>query len=66
MVKVADLWRAIIKDTHPEAWETIEYKRKYKLAEKKRAPLPDPPETLVDPSPSLRCFYNIFTKVITK
>ena len=64
--KIADLWRAIIKDTHKEAWETIEYKRKYKIAEKKRAPLPDPPEgDLVEPYITLRCFYNIFTKVIS-
>ena len=61
MVEIADLWRAIIKDTHPEAWKTMEYKRKHKLAEKKRVPPPDPQETLVNPSPSLCCFYNIFT-----
>ena len=64
--KIADLWRAIIKDTHKEAWETIEYKRKYKIAEKKRVSLPEPPEgDLVDPYITFRCFYNIFTKVIS-
>ena len=64
--KSADLWRAIIKDTHKEAWETIEYKRKYKIAEKKRASLREPPEgDLVDPYITFRCFYNIFTKVIS-